>query len=308
VGTLLERLRRQGQEGGPIRGQQPGSGFCAVAAAVEFAAAGRGQLGVQVVPRVRGWDGHQEVAADVADAVLDVPLLVRLADAAEMTGEGEVGLEAEELPGQAALVGSDEPGHSQFAVVVTDARRHAAEEGEGAGVAGVKGLGALAREQAAEAGIAVRQGEDEQGRLVADAGDDDLGAAEVALGGPGRVQQGHEHLGLGLLVGGDGGADDAGTASVVVLVAEAFKDATGGVALLGRGVAVVLQDLVDDGQEGAEGGLGPRPDLPEGRWLGVVDDLGDGAEVEAVLAAGLPQAQLAGDDAATDVGPEFHVE
>jgi hypothetical protein len=54
---------------------------------------------------------------------------------------------------------------------------------------------------------------------VADAGDDDLGATEVGLGLAGRVEQGHEDLGLGLLAGADGVADDAGTASVIVLVA-----------------------------------------------------------------------------------------
>ena len=86
-------------------------------------------------------------------------------------------------------------------------------------MAGVKGLGAFPREQAAEAGVAVRQGQDEQGGLVADASDDDLGVSEITLGLPGRMQQGDEDLSLGLLVGGDGSTDDAVTALVVVLVA-----------------------------------------------------------------------------------------
>src|SRR5262245_51285341 len=42
---------------------------------------------------------------------------------------------------------------------------------------------------------------------------------------------------------------------VVVLVAQAFIDAPGGVALLGRGVVIVVEDLADDGQEGAEDGF-----------------------------------------------------
>jgi hypothetical protein len=121
------------------------------------------------------------------------------------------------------------------------------------------------------------------------------------------MQQGDEDLGLGLLVGGDGIADDAGAARVAVLVAQAFVDASCGVASLGRGEAVVVEDLVDDGQEGPQDGLGPWCGTAKGGRLGLGDDLLDGAEVEVVFGGCLPQAQLAGEDAATDFGPDAHV-
>jgi hypothetical protein len=111
----------------------------------------------------------------------------------------------------------------------------------------VEGFRAFTREQAAEAGVALRQGEDEQGGLVANTSHNNLGMSEIALGNAGRVQQGDEDLGVGLFEGGDGVADDAGTARVVVLIAQAFKDASRGVSLLGGREAVVVEDLLDDG-------------------------------------------------------------
>jgi hypothetical protein len=168
-------------------------------------------------------------------------------------------------------------------------------------------LGTLAREQAGEAGVAVGQRQHEQGGLVPRLGDHHLGPAEVALGLPGRVRQRHEGLGLALLPGRDRGTHDAGTAGVVVLVFETLVDSPRRVPLLGRGVPVLLQDPLDDGQESVEDRLGPRAALAERGWLLVVDDLVDGAEVEPVDAGRLTQAQLAGEDAATDLSPGLHV-
>src|SRR5262249_20701873 len=54
-------------------------------------------------------------------------------------------------------------------------------------------------------------------------------------------------------------------------------------------------------------GLGARPGGVVGGRLGVAGDLADGTEVEPVLGASLSHAQLAADDAAAGLGPEFHV-
>jgi hypothetical protein len=141
--------------------------------------------------------------------------------------------------------------------------------------------------------MAVRQRQDEQGRLLAGAGADDLGAAEIALGLAGRVEQGHEDFRLGLLRGRDGGADDAGAGWVVVRVAEAFVDASGAVPLLGRGVPVGVEDLVDDRDERAQDRLGAERAGAVKRRFGVVDDLAERAEVQPILGARLAQAQFA---------------
>src|SRR5206468_4280776 len=93
---------------------------------------------------------------------------------------------------------------------------------------------------------------------------------------------------------------------VAVLVAEPLEDAVGGVPLLLRGLPVILEDLMDDGQEGVE--LGPRPGgRPEGGRLGVVEDLGQRVPVDLVLAAGGALAQAVDEDATADLGPFLHV-
>src|SRR5262249_42352835 len=196
----LELFPRTRQDSLAVAGQQLGRGVPPIRrGALPPPPAGRGQVAVEVLPALRLRDGDQEVAADVADAALDMALLVSLPHVAEVGGEGEVALQTQELPIEAALVWPGEAGHGGLAVVVADAAGHAAEEGAGADVALVKGFGAFAWEQAAEAGVAVRQGEDEQGRLVADTGHDHLGAAEVTLGFTRRMEQGDEDFGLGLL-------------------------------------------------------------------------------------------------------------
>jgi hypothetical protein len=45
----------------------------------------------------------------------------------------------------------------------------------------------------------------------------------------------------------------------------------------------------------------------EGLWLGLADDLLDSTEVKPVLGACLSHADVAAQDAASDLGPEFHV-
>jgi hypothetical protein len=81
-----------------------------------------------------------------------------------------------------------------------------------------------------------------------------------------------------------------------MLIAEAIVDASGGVALLGRGGLVVAEDLLDDGQERSENGTRSLLWLPVGLRFGVMNDLVDGAEVEVILQAGLPETQLAAED------------
>ena len=63
--------------------------------------------------------------------------------------------------------------------------------------------------------------------------------------------------------------------AVAVLVAEAAKHLGGGVPLLGRGLLVVGQDLVDDGLKGAQDGCGAVPGLGERIGLGLGQDLAD---------------------------------
>ena len=110
--------------------------------------------------------------------------------------EEVVAPEPSELVGDLAAPAAGDPGDGDPQVVVADPPRHAAEELEGAGVALEERLGTLAREGAAEDGVGVRQGHDEQRHLGRLAVERDLGLAEVDLGLAGRVGQRDEHLGV----------------------------------------------------------------------------------------------------------------
>ena len=137
--------------------------------------------------------------------------------------------------------------------------------------------------------------------------EDDLGVAEVGLGLAGLVGQGDEDLGGGEPPGADGVLDDGQAARVAVLGLEPVEDPLGGVPLLLGCLLVVLEDLMDDGQEGIEDRGPLRLGAAVARRLGVVEDLLEGLPVDLVLAAGGSPAEAIDEDATADLGPVFHV-
>ena len=186
--------------------------------------------------------GTKRFRLDVADVVLHVALLVAPSHPAEVVIEEMVALEGQESPGQLPL-GADDLGHGDGGVVIGDADRHAAEELEAGHVGGLEGLGALAWIGAEEVRVRIGQRDDAQMRLGAHAGDLDHGLAEVELGMAGRVAERDEGL-LGVLLGPlHRRLDLRVAAGVAVFVAQALEDPPGRVALLGRGLLVVGQDL-----------------------------------------------------------------
>src|SRR4051812_5215997 len=92
-----------------------------------------------------------------------------------------------------------------------------------------------------------------------------------------------------------------------MLVAEPLEDPLGGVPLLPGGLLVILEDLVDDGEEGVELGPGAGLGPPIARGLGVSEDLGQRVPVDVELAASGPLAQAVNEDATPDLGPVVHV-
>ena len=72
-----------------------------------------------------------------------------------------------------------------------------------------------------------------------------------------EMLQGDEGLSMAALVFEQIALDLAVTPTVVVFVLEATKHLHGGVALLGRRLLVIDQDLVDDRHEGPQDGGGP---------------------------------------------------
>src|SRR5512144_120935 len=213
----------------------------------------------------------------------------------------------EELGGDLATAATSDLGDGDLQVVGADPAGDTAEEGEGADVPLEERLGALAREGAAEGRVGIRQRQDEQRDLGQLPIQDDLRLAEVDLGLAGAVDQRDEDLGTGAPPGGDGLLDDGRSTGVAVLVAEPLEDPLGGVPLLPGCLLVLLEDRVDDGEEGVELGLGAGRGPPIARGLGMTEDLLERVPVDAVLTAGGTLAQAVDEDATADLGPVVHV-
>jgi hypothetical protein len=109
------------------------------------------------------------------------------------------------------------------------------------------------------------------------------------------AQTGYRHLHLG---------DAAG---IVVLIPQALEDALGGVALLGRRLAVGGQDLLDGGQIGPQLGLGAGQALAIAGRLAVGEDLLQRLVGDPVLPADRSLRGALDEHQASDVGPVLHV-
>ena len=135
----------------------------------------------------------------------------------------------------------------------------------------------------------------------------DLGLAEIDLGLARGMGQGNEDLGGPKPPGSDRLLDDGQAASVAVLVTEPLEDPVSGVPLLLGSLLVTLEDLVDDGKEGFELGLGPGSGPTVSRRLGVVEDLLERVPVDVELAADGSFALAVDEDATANLGPVLHV-
>jgi len=256
--------------------------------------------------RHRG-DRHKEVAACVADQGLDMSLLVGPPHQAEMRLEQVMTLESEKRIGERAVPTAGDPRHGDLGVVVADPPGHPAEEGESPDVSFQERLGAFAGEGAEEERVGVGQRHDEQGHRGRLSVEHDLGLAEVDLGLAGTVGQGDEDFGAGASPGGDGLLDDGQLAAIAVLVTEPLEDPPGGVTLLPGSLAVVLEDLVDDGEERLELGLWPGSGSSVSGGLGVVEDLPERIPVDVELAADRTLALAVDQDATANLRPILHV-
>ena len=139
--------------------------------------------------------------------------------------------------------------HQAAVVVVNDRLRHSAEEGEGLDMAVHPCLSHGCRIGANIAGIAVRQVEHEEVRLLLDAADDNHGLAEVRLSMPGRMRQRHEHLLAAPIPIAHVVLDDRVAARKSVLVTEPVEHPLGRMTLLARNRPIPLKPPVDNWDE-----------------------------------------------------------
>jgi hypothetical protein len=169
-------------------------------------------------------------------------------------------------------------------------------------------LGALAREGDDEDRVGIRQGHDEEGDPGGLPIQMDLGLTEIDLGLARGMGQGDEDLGGSEPPGSDRLLDDGQATGVAALVAEPLEDPAGGVPLLPGGLLVGLEDLVDDGEQGSELGLGSGCGPSVSRRLGVMEGLPEGIPVDVELSADGSFALAVDEDATADLGPVLHID
>ena len=191
------------------------------------------QVAVVYVGAADAGNGHEQVAADEADLVLHVALLVARVRVAEGVVEPVMGGESREhLGGPYGRAGlpADAGG-----VVEHYARWDAAAVLEYVAQALADALGVLAGEHLRQADVRVREGDDEVQHPPSHAADVEIGFAEVGLGLAGGPYQIEKRL-LGFpalcLEAGDVVADGGLACPAAALVPEAGVYARGSVALL----------------------------------------------------------------------------
>jgi hypothetical protein len=242
--------------------------FLAVNPSSVFVLAPVEQQLVEAFKRGHLGDRNQSVAADVADAVLDLPLLVAGAEVAEVALKEVVRAESGKGlafgAGAALEDGSDRGGE----VVVANALGDATKEGEGVDVALEERLLALGGEAAGKGTMGVAQAHHKELNGLAHAGDNDLCLAPVDLGVLAGLEfEWEEGLGTraALLERTDIGAQ-ARVAARIALGDEQLVDLGGGVALL----AGLMQLLIEQGQnalaKGVELGCHSWLRLSVARW------------------------------------------
>ena len=126
------------------------------------------------------------------------------------------------------------------------------EELEGRDQALEDRLGALEGECQDEGGVGIGPGGDEEGDQAPAVGEVDLDVTEIGFESlAGEMSQRHEGFLMPSPMSSDVASHLAITTVIAVLVAEATEHLHGRVPLLGRGLLVVGQDLVDDGLDGS---------------------------------------------------------
>ena len=135
---------------------------------------------VEPLERPRGRDRHEQGTADGADLGLDIAFLMAGMGVAQRRVKAVMGAETAEHLGVAHFAGTPPPADAR-GVVEHDARRHAAQTGEQVlqGLAGA--FGVLARRQARDGGVRMREREHEIMHAPAHALPVHVALAEIGL-------------------------------------------------------------------------------------------------------------------------------
>jgi hypothetical protein len=231
------------------------------------------------------------VALQVADAALDVRLLLRLANHAEARLESVVtdqGLIAVvELP----LPTDEQVRHDRLGIVPPQLARHAIEERERLDQTMQDGLGAFGRQRDSEGAVGIGPGREQHGHQLAAVGKIDVDVTEVGFEPLARiVVERNERRALGPSLAQQVLPDALVAAGVVVFVAQTPENLGNRVPLLARRLLVGADDGVDDGFEGIDDGRHRPPLIRLG--LRLTEDLPNLPPGMVKLAGQLANAQL----------------
>ena len=234
------------------------------------------EIAVQLVEVGDPGDRGGEAALDRLDRALGVGFLVAVGRQA-IAGIEDVVARQRGVAGMglAAAPREDELGHG-LGVVPPDLPGNGGEEVEGGHHAGQDGFGAFGGQREDERVVGVGPDGDEEGDLTSAIGKVDLNVPEIGFEPMSRrMGQGDEGFTAPLAMRLDVALDLTVAASVSVFITEAAKHLLGGVPLLGRGLLVIGQDLVDDRMERTQDGCGTAPGLKGRHRLGLLQDLPD---------------------------------
>lgn len=191
------------------------------------------------------------VALQMANAALDVSLLLRPAHQTEQRREGIVTDQSLITLVQPAFAADKQLRRHRFGIVPPQLVGHAAIEGEGFDQAVQDGLGLLAGQGQGEGAVRVGPGRHQDRDETPAIGEIDVDVAEVALQPlAGIVVEGDKGLVLTHALGQDVPTYPLVGATIAVFVAEAAKDFSGGMALLTWRLFIAGEDGVDDRLEG----------------------------------------------------------
>src|SRR6516225_5450415 len=182
-------------------------------------------------------------------------------------------LQPQELLGQLALTSLQDLDDSNGRVIVADPLRHTAKELKGPPMPFQEGLGTLTRKGLDEERSRIRQRHHKQSHLRLLAGQPNRGFAKVHLGFTRWMRQRQKDLLMRQPPGPNGVLDHGLAAPVAVFIPESLENASGRMPLLLGGLAILVQDLVDNRQEWLQLPLRPRLALPVTGWLGMRQDL-----------------------------------
>jgi len=197
-------------------------------------------------PRREAWHRHHEVTPRVTDQSFDASLVIALAKAAIAITDQVMRQESTKQPGPFACPVRQDAGHQALVIVIENRLRHTPKEGKGVNVTINPGFRRRRRIGPDVTGIAVRQIERKEVRLLFDPTDGHQCFAKIGLRMTRCMRKQHEHLPATPLMLTHVILDDRIAAGKTVFVPQPFEYPFGCMTLFAVPTLILEQPPVDD--------------------------------------------------------------